>query len=467
MVVILPFPACQLVNLLNRGGRYPGHAKVPAMRSTRPTVLLGAVVALVLAACGSAGGDDGAATTATAAPSATGAPAAASATATTATAAPSATAAPTAATSTASPAPARAAAGVRLAKVGSFSEPLYVTGAPGDTRRLFVVEQGGRIMVVRGGKQLAAPFLDIRALVTSGGEQGLLSVAFPPDYTRSGRFYVYYTDLQSNQRVVEYRRATRDRARASSARLVLRMNDPEGNHNGGLLQFGPDGLLYIGTGDGGGGGDQHGTRGNGQSLGTLLGKLLRIDPRRSGGRAYRIPASNPFVGRSGARREIYSYGLRNPWRFSFDRATGDLWVGDVGQGDVEEVDFAANGRGKGANYGWRAFEGSQVFAEGETARGHVKPVIEHSHGDGWCSITGGYVVRDRNAPQPVRGFYVYGDFCLGRIYRASVSKSGRTARTTRVPGLPLVPNLASFGQDASGRVHVVSLSGPVYRLATK
>lgn len=363
---------------------------------------------------------------------------------------------------------ARGSATVRLDRVGRFAQPLYVTGAPGDRRRLFVVEQGGRIMIVRGGRKLARPFLDIRTLVTSGGEQGLLSVAFPRDYARTGRFYVYYTDRRAQQRVVEYRRSSADRADRRSARLVLRMADPEANHNGGLLKFGPDGLLYIATGDGGGAGDRHGARGNAQSLSSLLGKLLRIDPRRSGSRPYRVPSSNPFAGDGGPptrRAEIYSYGLRNPWRFSFDRATGDLYIGDVGQGAVEEIDFARNGRAKGANFGWRPFEGSRRFAAGERAPGHVPPVIEHSHDDGWCSITGGYAVRDRDAPAPIRGLYVYGDFCLGRIYGAGISASGRSARTRRIAGLPRVDNLASFGEDTQGRVYVVSLSGTVSRLA--
>ncbi len=217
-----------------------------------------------------------------------------------------------------------AASAVRLVPVGRFNGPLYVTAPPGDRRRVMVVEQRGVIRVLRGGRRLSRPFLDIRNKVTSGGEQGLLGLAFAPDYRSTGRFYVYYTDRSANQRVVEYRRASADRARAGSARTVLVMRDDEGNHNGGDIKFGPDRLLYIATGDGGGGGDQHGSRGNAQSLGSLLGKLLRIDPRASGTRRYRIPASNPFTGDSGRRAEIYSYGLRNPWRCSFDRATGDV-----------------------------------------------------------------------------------------------------------------------------------------------
>jgi len=362
---------------------------------------------------------------------------------------------------------ARAAAaprGVRLKKIGSFDNPLYLTSPPGDTRRQFVVEQGGRIKVVRGGKTLAQPFLDIRSLVTSGGEQGLLSVAFPPDHARTGLFYVYYTDKGSNQRVVEYRRATPDRADPSSARLVLRMEDHESNHNGGLLKFGPDGLLYIGTGDGGGGNDQHGSRGNAQDLGSLLGKLLRIDPRRgSTGAAYGVPRSNPFVGRDGARGEVYSYGLRNPWRYSFDRSTGDLSIADVGQDNVEEVDFARRGGGKGANWGWRPLEGTRRTFD-EPATGARAPVIEHTHRAGFCSITGGYIVRDRNVPA-LYGRYLYGDICDGRVRAARLRAGHRTAG--KPLALPAVETLSSFGEDASGRVYAVSLSGPVFRFVAR
>src|SRR5690349_17433989 len=238
------------------------------------------------------------------------------------------------------------AIGVRLQKVGSFDSPLFVTAPPGDKRRIFVVEQAGKIKLMRGGKVLPTPFLDITSLVTSGGEQGLLGLAFAPDYARSGLFYVYYTTKDGNQRVVEYHRRSADVADPGSARQVLLMPDQESNHNGGMLLFGPDKLLYIGTGDGGGGGDMHGAHGNAQNLGVLLGKILRIDPRQSGARPYTIPSSNPFVGRSGARGEIYAYGLRNPWRFSFDRKTGDMAIGDVGQGEVEEIDFMRRGKAR-------------------------------------------------------------------------------------------------------------------------
>jgi len=353
--------------------------------------------------------------------------------------------------------------GVRLVKIGDFSSPLYVTAPPNDRRRVFVVEQAGRIVVVRAGRQLPQPFLDIRSKVTAGGEQGLLSMAFAPDYAQTGRFYVYYTERSGQEAIWEYHRANDDRADPASARLVLRMADPEANHNGGLMIFGPDGLMYVGTGDGGGGDDQHGARGNAQSLGSLLGKILRIDPRQSGGRAYTVPSSNPFAGRSGARPEIYAYGLRNPWRFSFDRSTGDLAIADVGQDAVEEVDFVRKGRGRGANFGWRPWEGrSRNFDE--PAPGAIFPVITHTHSAGFCSITGGYVVRDRGVPG-LYGRYVYGDFCESRIRAATLRAGHRT--TGKVLSLPKVDALSSFGEDASGRVYATSLNGPVYRLAAR
>jgi glucose/arabinose dehydrogenase len=357
-----------------------------------------------------------------------------------------------------------AADGVRLVGIGRFDQPLYVAAPPGDTRRIFVVEQGGTIRVISGGKRLARPFLDIRGKVIAGGEQGLLSIAFAPDYAKTRRFYVNYTDRRGTQSVVEYRRSksSRDRADASTARLVLRYDGVEANHNGGLVLFGPDKMLYIGTGDGGGANDQHGARGNAQDLGSLLGKILRIDPRRSASRPYRVPPSNPFVGRSGARAEIYAYGLRNPWRFSFDRRTGDLVIADVGQGAVEEVDFAAKGGARGVNYGWRPLEGTRRNFD-EPAPGAVAPVLELSHDDGNCSITGGYVVRDPGVPA-LTGRYVYGDLCAGRLRSAKLS-AGNAADDGAIPGLEKVDQISSFGEDARGRVYVTSLSGPVYRFA--
>jgi glucose/arabinose dehydrogenase len=353
------------------------------------------------------------------------------------------------------------AAALRLVSIGRFDHPLYVTAPPGDRRRIFVVEQTGKIRVVRGGKTLPAPFLDVSGSIVSGGEQGLLGMAFAPDYAKSGLFYIDYTDTHGDTRVVEFKRQTADRADPGSARDVLDVAQPQANHNGGEVTFGPDGLLYIGLGDGGAEGDPHGPRGNGQSLGTMLGKLLRIDPRRSGGRPYSVPASNPFVQRGGARPEIYAYGLRNPWRFSFDRRTGDLSIGDVGQDHWEEIDFARRGRARGVNYGWRPFEGDHRLFN-EPAPGAVKPVLEYSHDGGNCSVTGGYVVRDRGVPA-LYGRYVYGDYCKGRLYSVAL----RAGRATGRRALPLktVSSLSSFGEDARGRVYVTSSDGPVYRFA--
>jgi glucose/arabinose dehydrogenase len=354
--------------------------------------------------------------------------------------------------------------GVKLQRVGRFASPLFVTSPPGDRRRQFVVEQAGRVMVLRDGRKLDRPFLDLRSQVLArSSEQGLLSMAFAPDYATSGLFYVYYTDAAGYQRVVEFRRRDADHADAGSARLVLRMRDEESNHNGGLLLFGPDGQLYVGTGDGGGGGDQHGARGNAQNLGSLLGKILRIDPRARDGRAYGASPRNPFAGRAGARSEIYAYGLRNPWRFSFDHKRGDLIIGDVGQNAFEEIDFVRRGAGRGANFGWRPYEGRSRYTPGESAPGHVRPVIVRAHSNGYCSITGGVVVRDPLLPA-LRGRYIWGDFCDGRIESAKLSP--RRARGVRQTSLR-VKSLSSFGEDAEGRVYVTSLSGPVYRIVSR
>jgi glucose/arabinose dehydrogenase len=313
---------------------------------------------------------------------------------------------------------------LRLRKVGSFNDPLYVTAPPKDRSRLFVVEQGGKIRIVRKGRKLGRPFLDVSRRIVSGGEQGLLGLAFAPDYAKTRRFYVHYTNRSGDTRIVEYKRSRKNpnRALGGTARVVLRQSQPESNHNGGQIAFGPDGFLYIGLGDGGAGDDPHGRRGNAQNLSTKLGKILRIDPRRKGKRPYRVPRSNPFVGRRGARPEVFAYGLRNPWRFSFDRETGDLTIGDVGQDAVEEIDFVSLKRARGANFGWRPWEGRKRNFD-EPAPGHVPPVLELRHSDNFCSITGGYVVRDPGLPS-LRGRYVYGDFCQGRIRSARLSAGG-------------------------------------------
>jgi glucose/arabinose dehydrogenase len=350
----------------------------------------------------------------------------------------------------------------QLDRIGTFRVPVHIVGPPGDASRVMVIERAGRVRVVRDGRVLRAPFLDIRRRVTSEREQGLHSLAFAPDYQRSGRFYVHYTDRSEDQRVVEFRRRTPNRADAGSARAVLVMPDAEPSHNGGQLAFGPDGLLYVGTGDGGGAGDRHGVRGNAQDLGSLLGKILRIDPRAGGGRAYAVPRSNPFVGRAGARGEVYAYGLRNPWRFSFDRATGDLVIGDVGQARWEEIDYVRRGQGRGANFGWRPYEGLSQYAIGEVAPGHVPPVIVRAHRRANCAVVGGVVVRDSSLP--LYGRYLFGDLCRRRLFSTRLRSPGpaRVSRTSL-----RVANVTSIGEDADGRVYTTSLHGTVYRLSAR
>jgi Glucose / Sorbosone dehydrogenase len=350
-----------------------------------------------------------------------------------------------------------APAQVRLTEVGSFASAMYVTSPPGDSRRLFVVEQGGTIQIVRDGVKLDAPFLDIDPLVMSGGEQGLLSMAFAPDYATSRKFYVYYTGNDGNNHVAEFLRSATDldRADPATARGVLSFAHPTfSNHNGGQLQFGPDGYLYIGTGDGGSGNDPPN---NAQNKDSLLGKLLRIDPSVPVG--YAIPPGNPFVGVTGARPEVWSYGLRNPWRFSFDRQTADLTIGDVGQNAREEVDFspAGAGRGAGVNYGWRCWEGTQKntnITPQCDPPDDVFPVLEQPTTGSFCAIVGGYVVRDP-ALTGLTGRYIYGDNCEAALRSAVLSTP--TASDDRPTGHS-VSGLTSFGEDACGRLYAVSFS---------
>jgi glucose/arabinose dehydrogenase len=349
--------------------------------------------------------------------------------------------------------------GVHLVRVGSFDEPVYVTGAPGDASRLFVVQRGGQVMLVRNGRVQARPFLDIGGKVNAGGEeQGLLGLAFAPDYARSGRFYVDYTLPSNDIRVAQYRRSASDpdSAEPGSARTVLTIaHSRNTNHNGGQLAFGPEGELYIGVGDGGA---EHDPEGNGQKTSTLLGKLLRISPSSGGG--YTIPAGNPFVGQRGRRGEIWAYGLRNPWRFSFDRATGDLIIGDVGQDLQEEGDFAPAHTGAGANYGWSVWEGDRREKPG-TAPNAVFPVLVARHSEGYCAIIGGVVVRDHSLPG-LYGRYLFGDNCRSPIESVTLARGRATG--LRATGLS-VSGTSSFGQDARGRVYICSLRGAVYRLA--
>jgi glucose/arabinose dehydrogenase len=343
-----------------------------------------------------------------------------------------------------------------LTKIGEFDQPTYIAQAPG-TDDLYVVERQGRLRIVRSGEVLSEPALDIADQVVAEGEQGLLSVAFPPSFQSSRRLYVYFTGNDQDQHVVEYRAADDGSVDESSARELLHMDDFASNHNGGLLLFGPDDRLYIGTGDGGGAGDPER---NGQDLGSLLGKILRIHPSPADGRPYSNPADNPFVHRQGARPEVCNYGLRNPWRFSFDRATRALSIGDVGQSRQEEIDYVPRERTCGNNFGWSAFEGTERFNEDQSAPNAVRPILTYGRDRG-CSVTGGYVVRDPDLPA-LEGRYLYGDYCEGELRSFVPGVSG--ARDDRSLGVS-VESLVSFGEDEAGQIYAVSLDGPVYRLA--
>ena len=356
-------------------------------------------------------------------------------------------------------APSARSAALRLLRVATLREPVYVTGAPHDPSRLFVLEREGRVRLLLDGRAQGRPFLDIAGVVQSGGgEQGLLGLAMAPDYARSGRFYVYYTAANNDIRIVQYRRSAADPnvADPASARPVLTIDHHRyTNHDGGQLAFGPDGKLYIGVGDGG---SEYDPEGNGQSTRTLLAKILRIDPSLGG--SYTIPYGNPFAGKASRRAEIWAYGLRNPWRFSFDRVRGYLIIGDVGQDQQEEIDFAAAGTRAGANYGWSIWEGARREKPGH-APGAIAPVLVARHNSGYCAIIGGYVVRDRSLPS-LYGRYLFGDNCRAQI--ESVRLSGGRARGLRASGLS-VSSTSSFGEDARGHLYITSLNGPVYRIA--
>jgi glucose/arabinose dehydrogenase len=350
---------------------------------------------------------------------------------------------------------------VRLVRVASFREPVYLTGAPGDPRRVYVVQRTGQIMMLLNGHRQARPFLEIGRSVYSQGneEQGLLGLAFPADYRRTGLFYVYYTIANNDIKVVRYKRSARNAnlADAASASVVLTIDHHKNsNHNGGQLAFGPDGHLYIGVGDGGSEDDPDD---NGQNTDTLLAKILRIDPSSGGG--YTTPGANPFVGQPHKRAEIWAYGLRNPWRFSFDRSTGDMLVGDVGQDRQEEIDFIPARTGAGANYGWSVWEGDRRNKPGDAPRA-VPPALVAQHSDGYCAIIGGYVVRDRSLPS-LYGRYLFGDNCREEIESVKLSRGGATG--LRATGLS-VSRASSLGEDTRGRIYVLSLSGPVYRIAS-
>lgn len=346
--------------------------------------------------------------------------------------------------------------------VDGLERPTFVTHAGDGSGRLFIIEKPGRIRIVQDGRLLPEPFLDVVNVVkSSGNEQGILGLAFHPDYERNGRFFVYYTALDNDNTVAEFRVSEdANRADPGSGRELLAVPDRFPNHNGGMLAFGPDGYLYIGLGDGGSAGDPDG---NGQDLLVHLGKILRLDT--SSGSPYGVPDSNPFIARSSARPEIWAWGLRNPWRFSFDRQTGDLWIADVGQDSVEEVDFQPAGSKGGQNYGWNVMEGSECFkpATGCDTTGMVLPIFEYSHNEG-CSITGGYVYRGKTYPA-LAGAYLFTDYCSGNLWVTRQVAPGEFE--TEQAGM-FRRSVSSFGEDEAGELYVtVDPAGAVFRLVAK
>jgi len=348
--------------------------------------------------------------------------------------------------------------------IDNFSSPVYLTSPPADSQRLFVVERGGAIRVLHNDTVRTRPFLDLSGRVSTSGERGLLSVAFHPLYASNGQFYVYYTNLAGDIRIVRYTVSSDpDSADEATADTVLRLAHPgQSNHNGGQLQFGPDGMLWVGTGDGGGGGDPNG---NGQNKHVLLGKLLHLDVNVATG--YAIPADNPFNGDTSFAPEVWSYGLRNPWRFSFDRQNGDLYIADVGQGSWEEVDISptAAQRGRAANFGWNIMEGKHCYPSAPCDSTHsVLPVVEYPHQLGACAITGGYVYRG-NTFAVMRGNYFYADYCNGDVH--SYAYPGGSGVFDWSGLLSPGPNISSFGQDAKGELYIMQLSGNVYRIAPR
>ena len=350
---------------------------------------------------------------------------------------------------------------VQFTEIASgLTRPLYVTHAGDGSNRLFVLEQVGKIRVIANGEKTAQPFLDISSLITSSAarqysEQGLLGLAFHPDYQTNGWFYINYTDIAGSTVVSRYQVSpgNPDIADAGSGQIIFRISQPYGNHNGGHIAFGPDGYLYITLGDGGSANDPLGA---GQNRLMLLGSILRIDVDR--GLPYVIPADNPFVGDARGLDEIWAYGLRNVWRFSFDRQTGDLYLADVGQSRWEEVNFQPAASKGGENYGWNIWEGSYPFARGAAA-GHIPPFAEYSHALG-CSVTGGYVYRGGAIPD-LEAVYLFGDYCSGRVW-ASWRDSQLQWHTGEF--LNTDWQISSFGEDEQGEVYIVDYAGRLYRI---
>jgi len=347
--------------------------------------------------------------------------------------------------------------------VDGLDQPVFLTHAGDGSGRLFVIEQEGRIRVLEGGEIAAPPFLDIVERVRCCGERGLLGLAFHPQFASNHRFFVFYTRSDGDLQISEFRRSSGNAnlADPGSERSLLAIeHSTHANHNGGMLAFGPDGMLYIATGDGGGGGDPFGS---GQDTSSRLGKLLRIDvdPANSAD-PYAVPPDNPFVGVPGDDL-VWSFGLRNPWRFSFDRATGDLWIGDVGQGSWEEINraTAASGRGRGTNFGWNVMEGAHCYnASTCNQAGLTLPLAEYAHGGGDCSVTGGYAYRGSGSPA-LTGLYLFGDYCSGRIW--SVSAGGPASQAPSLL-LDTTLSISSFGEDAAGEIYLVGRGGTVHRV---
>jgi hypothetical protein len=337
--------------------------------------------------------------------------------------------------------------------------PLHLTAPDGDTR-LFIVEKGGTIRIVKDGSLLPSPFLDISGQVSTGREQGLLGLAFHPQYATNGRFIVHYTDLAGDTRVSGFRVSPDpDAADAASEVSILAEDQPFSNHNGGQVLFGPDGYLYIMLGDGGSADDPGG---RGQSLADLLGSILRVEPLEGGG--YAVPPDNPFASTAGARPEIWSYGLRNPWRVAFDPATGDLYIADVGQTRWEEVDVSpsADGAGRGLNFGWSVMEGPECFRDSSCDQDAFElPVLSYDHDDG-CSITGGFVYRGAAIPA-LQGHYFYSDYCRGWV-RSFRFEDGSAADQFQWPALAPGGGVPSFGLDATGELYVMSTDGAVFKI---
>jgi len=338
-----------------------------------------------------------------------------------------------------------------------FTKPVFLTHANDETGRLFVVEQAGRILILKDGVINPTPFLDIISIVGSdANEQGLLSVAFHPNYPSNGYFFVNYTNRQGDTVIARYNVSDNpDIADPNSEKILMTIGQPHANHNGGQVAFGPDGYLYIGMGDGGAANDP---QNRAQDLSTLLGKILRIDI--DNGDPYGVPETNPFVSNESARPEIWSYGWRNPWRFSFDINTDDLYIADVGQNQYEEVDVELAGTEAGQNYGWRLMEGLHCFRPADcdpAALGLVLPVAEYDHGLG-CSITGGYIYRGTQFPT-LEGVYLYGDYCSGIIWGIRYETDGNWSKAQFMQSSE---NISSFGQDESGEVYLVAHQGDIF-----